>query len=152
MDLLDFNVEREAWLYYTLSDASRFKFKLVLTQVAKSRTHVNPAGEPIYHYSSTSLFGLVSFPNELRKPPSTGNVTKKRLMKSLDEQVTFSLDTGQDTWNVYRFEDETVLKITPVLKSVLRMKLRGPIGEPIYTINSHQDFRLKVPSNLVKKP
>jgi hypothetical protein len=112
---------------------------------------VNSAGEPIYQLNTTSLFGLVSFSDTLFKPPSTGNVTKKRLSKSLGEQISFDLETGQDMWNIYRFEDETVLQIRPVPQKVLRTKLRGATGEPVYAITSSQDFRLNVPSNLVKK-
>lgn len=151
MDLLDFNVQREAWLYYKLSDESRCKFKLALTEVAKLRNQVNAAGEPIYQFRTQNLFALVSFSNALRKPPSSGNVTKKRASKSLEEQVGFNLESGQDVWNVYRFADETVLQISPVLKNVLRTKLRGTVGQPIYALTSNQDFRLKVPGNLVRK-
>jgi hypothetical protein len=151
MDLLDFNTQREAWIYYTLSDASRFKFKLVLTQVVKSRSQVNDVGQPIYYSRAQSLFALVSFSEALRKPPSTGNITKKRLSKSAEQQVTFNLESGQDVWNIYRLEDGTVLRIMPIVENVVRTKLRGGAGEPIYVIGSKQDSRWEVPNNLVKK-
>lgn len=146
MDLLDFDVQREAWLYYKLSDESRLKFKLVLTQVAKSRSKVNPTtGEPVYQMISEKLSWLVSFTDRLRKPPSSGNVTKKRLSKSMEEEVSFNLEPNQDVWNTYRLEDEVILQITPVIQRVVRTKLRGLAGEPVYVTTSGQEFKLKVP-------
>jgi len=151
MDLLGFKVEREAWLYYELSDGTRMRYEIVVNQVAKSRTQRNPAGEPMYQIKTQQLFGLLSFDEALRGPPSSGNITKKRLSISLDQQVTFSLQPNQEVWNVYRFDDGTTLEISPVLNSVVRTKLRGSVGEPFYLINSGYSHKLKVPSSLIMK-
>jgi hypothetical protein len=152
-ELVDFKVESEDWQYYSLSDGSKLKIKLVLTQVLRSREEVNEHGEPVYSWNAPAFLSIVSFSEKLRGQPTNRSVTPERVADSLDSDVDFEKLGEREMWNVYSLSDGSELQLKLKINAIARTKLKGQGGEPIYTVATGMPgYKIKVASNLVKKP
>lgn len=67
---LDFQVIKEEWNEYKLSDGTTLKVRLVLTGVKRLKKY-SPDGNPIYVISSTNLVRAVDVPSNLKGKPSS---------------------------------------------------------------------------------
>jgi len=151
-EIVDFKVQAEDWQYYDLSDGSKLKIKLVLTQVLKSRTQANELGEPIYSWNAPIFLSIVSCPANLRSQPTDTPVTLDRVADSIDVEVDFERMNKKDEWNVYALADGTSLHLKPKINGIARTKLKGQAGEPVYTVaTGNPRYKLKVSDDLVKK-
>lgn len=75
------------------------------------------------------------------------------LQKDLAEADDIDFTEERESWNVYKLEDGTTLKIKLVLQNVKRLKKYNPDGSPIYVIRSTNIMRpVNVPKNLKAKP
>jgi hypothetical protein len=86
----------------------------------------------------------------LRKGAPPGiRITQRDLMEAAD--VDFSEE--QETWNIYRLNDGTTMKVKLVLRGVKRLKRYSPDGNPIYIIQTQNVVRtLNIPKELKAKP
>jgi len=151
-ELIDFKVDGEHWQYYDLSDGSKLKIKLVLTQVLRSRNQVNELGEPIYSWNAPTFLSIVSCPDSLRSRPTNTPVTPDRIADSIDVEVDFEKTSKEDEWNIYMLADGTTLQLKPKVKSIARTKLKGQAGEPIYTVATGNPlYKLRISDNLTRK-
>ena len=151
-ELIDFKVDGEHWQYYDLSDGSKLKIKLVLTQVLRSRNQVNELGEPIYSWNAPTFLSIVSCPDSLRSRPTNTPVTPDRIADSIDVEVDFEKTSKEDEWNIYVLVDGTTLQLKPKVKSIARTKLKGQAGEPIYTVATGNPlYKLRISDNLTRK-
>ena len=81
-------------------------------------------------------------------PPGI-RITQRDLMEGVD--VDFSEE--QETWNIYRLNDGTIMKVKLVLRGVKRLKRYSPDGNPIYIIQTQNVVRtLDIPKELKAKP
>jgi len=154
-DPVDFNVVQESWHTYKLSDGSKIKLRLSLISVWRSRTQHNPiTGEPLYWWNAPLLTSLISFPESFRgEPTKVMPQTPDAMAREVKEVVDFELIGKHDEWDVYNLSDGTVLRLRPSITSIARTGLHAPTGEPIYSTSSGPaNARLKIPSNLIKKP
>ncbi len=151
-ELVDFKVENEDWQYYDLSDGSKLKIKLVLTQVLRSRKQVNEQGEPIYSWNAPTFLSIVSFSESMRGQPTDTPVTPDRITDSVDAEVDFEKVSKNDAWNVYDLSDGTELQLKLKINAIARTKLKGQAGEPIYTVATGMPrYKIKVANNLRNK-
>jgi hypothetical protein len=151
-ELVDFKVEGEHWQYYELSDGSKLKIKLVLTQVLRSRNQVNELGEPIYSWNTPTLLSMVSCLNSLRSRPTDTPVTPDRIAESIDVEVDFKKVSQNDEWNVYTLTDGTILQLKPKVNGIARTKLKGQAGEPVYTVaTGNPMYKVKISNDLIRK-
>ena len=70
---VDFQVIKEDWNEYELSDGTKLKVKLVLVDVLRFPSY-NPLGEPIYQIMSQNVVKTAYVPEELKqkqKPATT---------------------------------------------------------------------------------
>ena len=152
-ELVDFKVESEHWQYYDLSDGSKLKIKLVLTQVLRSRNQVNKIGEPIYSWNAPTFLSIVSCLNRLRSQPTDIPITPDHIADSIDVEVDFKKVNQNDEWNVYILTDGTTLQLKPKVNGIARTKLKGQAGEPIYTVaTGNPMYKIKISSGLIRKP
>ncbi len=152
-ELVDFKVEGEHWQYYDLSDGSKLKIKLVLTQVLRSRNQVNELGEPIYSWNAPIFLSIVSCLNSLRSRPTDTPVTPDRIADNIDVEVDFEKVSKNDEWNVYTLIDGTTLQLKPKVNGIARTKLKGQAGEPVYTVaTGNPMYKVKISKDLIRKP
>ena len=152
-ELVDFTVKNEDWQTYTLSDGSKLRVKLVLTQVWRSRNQVNPmTGEPLYMWNSQNLVALTSFPEQFRSQPTSIQITQDIIAQSIEQTVDFDIVGKQDEWSVYNLTDGSVLRLRMNVTGISRTKIRGQAGEPLYSVLSGPpNYRLKVAEKLIRK-
>ena len=143
--LVDFKVQKEDWVYYQLSDGSRMRFKLVARMVFQSKTRTDEKGRTLYAVDIEPIMALASFPETLRRAPSVGSITYKRLEKMAPEQdVTFeAVKDSQEICSSYQLDDGTIMKTTFKLNSVSRSKLRDKTGAPVYRTNWNVDTKFE---------
>ncbi len=141
--LVDFKVQREDWVYYELSDGTRMKFKLVARMVFRSKTRTDEKGRPIYSVDIVPVMALSSFPENLRRAPSIGSITYRRLEKMKPEEtVTFErMKDSAETCSVYLLDDGTVMNSTFKLTSASRTKLRDNSGAPVFQTRWNVDTK-----------
>ena len=66
------------------------------------------------------------------------------------EDVSFN--TMVESWNEYKLEDGTEVRLKTVVKRVVRTPRRNPNGEPIYVVQSQNVLDTRVPDDLIEKP
>ena len=132
--LIDFNVERENWVYYELSDGARLRFKLVVRMIWRSTTQIDEKGDAVYSVDLEPLTGLASFPERLRRSPSTGKVTYRRVEKMAPEEALKfeKAKESLESCSAYVLPDGMVVTLRFNLTSVSRTKLRDRYGAPVY--------------------
>jgi len=72
---IDFNIVKEDWNEYRLSDGTVLKVKLILTGVLRLKNQYDPIGNPVYVIASQNAVRVVSVPEELRYRPSSKTPT-----------------------------------------------------------------------------
>lgn len=73
--------------------------------------------------------------------------------KDLEEAEDLDFTEQKETWNSYKLDDGTTLKVKLVLQGVKRLRKWNPDGMPIYLINSTNVVRaVNVPKGLRAKP
>ena len=73
---VDFDVVKEEWNEYRLTDGSTLKIKLVLTGVLRLGNQYDPVGNPVYVISSQNAVRVIDVPPNLRRKtrPNTSPV------------------------------------------------------------------------------
>ena len=73
---VDFEVVKEDWNEYRLTDGSTLKIKLVLTGVMRLNSQYDPVGNPVYVISSQNAVRVIDVPPNMRRKsrPSTPTV------------------------------------------------------------------------------
>ena len=63
-----------------------------------------------------------------------------------------AFNTILESWNEYKLEDGTEIRLKLVVKRVVRTQRRNPNGEPIYVVQSQNVMDARVPEDLIEKP
>ncbi len=66
------------------------------------------------------------------------------------EDVAFN--TILESWNEYKLEDGTEVRLKVVVKRVIRTLRRNASGEPIYVVQSQNVLDTRVSDDLIEKP
>ena len=72
---VDFEVVKEDWNEYKLTDGSTLKIKLVLTGVMRLNNQYDPVGNPVYVISSQNAVRVINVPPSLRHRPQSSTPT-----------------------------------------------------------------------------
>jgi|SRR5208337_4759442 len=144
LSVLDFKVQKENWVYLNLSDDSKLKVKLTVSQFFKSRKRVDQRGKPLYPADVHLLLAVATYPEALRGPPSEKGLTGK-----VEEEVQHEIEAGQDEWNVYLLSDGAIVRLHFNIQKVVRTNFRGISGEPRYEILGKLEPRTTIPKNLI---
>lgn len=68
-EVVDFDVEKEAWNVYSLQDGTKLKMKSVVAQVIRLEGEYNPQGDPVYVVNSQNIVSA-QVPDHLKQKPS----------------------------------------------------------------------------------
>jgi len=147
-EAVEFVVKNEPWVRYKLDDHTVLLARFVLSKVYRSSEY-DAAGQPIYGWSSQSLFTTLAS-NEMKGEPTNPPPTSLTPGSFQATPVDFER-VGSEQWNVYEFKDGTLLRVKLEITSVARTEMFNPDGDPYYVISSQTITRLKVPSGLLKK-
>lgn len=147
-EFVDFDVVREEWNTYELSDETRLRFKFVLVDVFRTRKY-DSLGQPVYQFGSTNVVS-VRAPPRLRGLPTVPPPAPDDLPKGAVGEV--EVRTLQEFWNEYQLKDGMILKVRPVLVGATKTKFFDPLGQPTYIVQSQNVTKVNVPDRLKKKP
>ena len=65
------------------------------------------------------------------------------------EDVAFN--TMIESWNEYKLEDGTEIRLKLVVKRIVRTPRRNENGEPVYVVQSQNVIDARVPDDLIEK-
>ena len=66
------------------------------------------------------------------------------------EDVSFN--TLLESWNEYKLEDGTELRLKLVVKRIIRTDQRNSQGEPVYVVQSQNVLDARIPDDLIERP
>jgi hypothetical protein len=137
---LDFDVLKEDWNKYELSDHSILKVKIVMTTVSKAQSQT-PAAQPAYTFDIQNI--IVVLTNE-RGQPDTHNYSSAELEASVTKDDMRFTAIAQD-WNEYVVDDGARIKIQPMILKVSKTSRFNSKGSPLYATQINMTVQVKPP-------
>lgn len=131
---VDFDIEKEDWNLYMLEDGTRLRIRTIALRIQKSLGKPKPGQGQQFRVKTQNIV-VISAPPKLKGPPSTEPLTPELLIQMDKEQV--GVTPYYEPWNVYRFKDNSGIKIKLVLSDVYRIKGKFDAdGEPQHVVQS----------------
>ena len=134
---LDFEIIKEPWNKYQISDGSVLKTRIVLTEVER----VMKGAKPEFSINSQTLVVLNADPS-LKGEPDTKRHTAREIEEAV-ERKDLRYDTLSQEFNEYILDDGTKIKIYSNITNIDRTKLRNIKGNPIYNITPSIQIEIK---------
>jgi len=144
---LDFEVIREIWNKYELSDNSFLKVKIVLTSVRKGEVQqqqevAKPSAQSKYPFD----FQVITvFLSEERGQPDMKTYSPQELKASIvGDDMRFR--TMEQDWNEYLTDNNIRIKIQPLIMKVAKTSKFNSRGEPVYWVEINITVQIQPPS------
>jgi hypothetical protein len=115
---LEFEVKKERWNSYLLSDGVTLNLKVVLTNVTLEGK--DQLGNPQFGFQMNNVIGM-RLPPEWTQLPKEDDIPIKKVT---------------DDWNEYTTNNGYLLKFKPVISQIGRTGTNDPMGNPIYLIQT----------------
>jgi hypothetical protein len=142
---IDFDVVREPWNKYEISDESVLKPKYVLTKIFKEKGGEKRGETGVgYNIKGQNIVEIIYVPKELRGKPSKKAYSPEELKASVVAE-DLSYRTLSEEWNEYALEDGSKLRIKLTVTTVSRSSLINNEGDPIYHIGNNVLLNAKPP-------
>ncbi len=124
---LDFEILKEFWDKYELSDGTQLKTRAILTEVKKV-----PRGNGFeYSFGFRGLQSILYSPQS-KGTPSGGELTKERVRDAIWNDIRYNTITEE--WNEYLTDDLARVRLKSTVTQVRKSSLYHPNGYPIYDI------------------
>jgi len=144
---VEFEIVKEGWNEYKLSDGARLRTKLTLGKI------VTAPGMPIKNatdYSFNTQVMVVAYvPNQMKGTPSGRVLTPQDMANAIVEDLDF--DETKIATNEYLLENGVRIKLRLMLTRVGKTDIFTPDASPLYTINHQIVPQIKVPSSFRKR-
>jgi hypothetical protein len=143
---LDFEVIKEPWNKYNLTDGSNLKLRYVLTKV---RRKMAEKSKPSYALKSQNVVESYNVPINLLGPPAKVPLSPDELKSAAKQEIGFT--TLFEEWAEYLVEDGTRIRVKVSLLEVFRTEKTNPDGEPIYIANHSMTLTVKPSKTLISQ-
>jgi len=144
---VEFEVVRETWNEYRLSDGAKLRTKLILGKV------ISPPGIPpdrAMEYSfNTQTMVIAYVPQEMKGTPSGRIMTPQDIQNAIIEDLDY--EQTKVAVNEYMLENGVRIKLRLMLTHVGKTNQFTPDGSPLYGVSTQIVPEIKLPSNLLKK-
>lgn len=137
---IDFEIIKEPWNKYHISDGSVLKTRIILTEVER----VMKGTKPEFSVNSQTLLVLNADPS-LKGKPSTKQHTPKEIEEAI-ERKDLRYDTMSQEFNEYVLDDGTKIQIYTNITNIDRTTLHNMKGDPIYKITPSIQIEMKLSS------
>jgi len=137
---MDFDVVREEWNRYQLSDNCLLKIKVVMTKVAKAEGQ-SKSDKQNYTFDVQNI--TVALTNE-RGPPDSHNYSPAEIGRSIVKDDMRFTTVAQD-WNEYVVDDGARIRIQPILLKVSKTSKFDGKGVPLYATDLNLNVQIKPP-------
>lgn len=135
---LDFEIHKEPWNIYQVSDGSRLRIRIVLKEVRR----IVDGGVPKYHITTEAMIALICKP-ELKGRPSAATPSGDESQRNI-ERADIPFETIAHDNNDYLLSDDTRIKIHFNLGEVSRTALYDGNGDRVYVINHFTTTNIKL--------
>ena len=142
---IDFEIIKEPWNKYQISDGSVLRTRTILKKVER----VMDGNKVSFNVDGQTLT-VVHADAALRGTPNNRPVTKDEMLKSIDKD-DMRYDTLAQEFNEYILDDGTKIKIYTNVIKISRLKLYDIRGDPMYLVDSSNTMEIK-PSSQYKTP
>ena len=142
---LDFEIIKEPWNKYQISDNSVLKFRTILMKV--KRTIEN---NKVSFTANVETLIIANADPSLKGAPNTGRPTDNAA-ESIDKK-DMRYDTISQEFNEYVLDDGTKIKIYTNVTNIDRSRLRDADGDPIYNVNSSAHVEIRPSSRYGEPP
>ncbi len=134
----DFEIEKEGWNIYRLSDGTLLKLRQVLLTLK-----TDPSTQSVMPNFSNLLMAVMPAPG-LKGQPSSEQYTPGELSNSVVEK-NMKCETVQETANEYRTKGGLKLILRTSSVTVDRTNKFDSTGYPVYLVNTHLEIRIEQP-------
>ena len=134
---IEFNIIKEPWNKYEISDNSILKTRTILKKVERI---IN--GDQIGFNIDAQTLTVIHADSTLKGTPNTRPITKQELQKSIDKP-DMRYNTLAQEFNEYELDDGTKIKIFTNVTSISRTTLKDRTGDPIYNVQSSNTVEIK---------
>lgn len=125
---IDYEVEKEDWNVYELSDGSILRLRSVLIKLAAPKG--SPVNPPVMAGGFQTLQAVKAH-QRMKGPPAKSQYSIQELEKMRKTDVGFT--TTRENWNEYRLSDGTRIRVKLNLGTVHRVEgLYDNFGDPVY--------------------
>ena len=138
--LIDFEILKEPWNKYQLSDNSVLKTRTIL----KSIRRITQKNETQYQMDAQSLTVVHADP-ALRKSPNPNQISNDEILKNIEVEDMRYNSLAQES-NEYQLDDGTKIKIHNNISSISRSSLKDQYGDPIYSVLFSNQILIKSPN------
>ena len=111
---IDFDIEREVWSRYTLTDETVLKLRTVLMKVFKA---MEESGES-YGLEAKNLVSTL-VPPDLKGTPNPNPLSVQELRDLPHERV--NILQQEEDWNLYRFSDGRTFRMRSIVVDIFRV-------------------------------
>jgi hypothetical protein len=138
---LDFDVDREPWNKYEVSDHTTIKTKYVITKVTK----VSSGGQTNYRIDGQTLTTVLNMSGE--KGPADNKIYNPEELKSEIKFPNMRYTTIAEEWNEYRVDDGAVIRLKATVSAVAKTNRFDLNGDPIYLIDNNVMLQVRPPQS-----
>ena len=142
---IDFEIIKEPWNKYQLSDNSILKTRTILKKIDRVME-----GNKISFTMDAQTLTVIYADPALKGTPASHKITDSDIMKSI-EKPDMRYDTIGQEFNEYHLDDGTKIKIFTNVTNVSRTMLKDPSGDPVYSVKSASTIEVK-PANQYNAP
>lgn len=138
--MIEFEILKESWNKYQLSDNSVLKMRTIL----KSVRRITKKSEMQYLVDAQSLT-VVHADSSLRGSPNPNQISNDEILKNIEMEDMRYNSLAQES-NEYQLDDGTKIKIHNNVTSISRSSLKDQHGDPIYSVLSSNQVWIKSPN------
>lgn len=142
---VEFDVVKEVWNTYKLSDETTLRTKLTLIKIARG---TDASGNIGYTFNSQNHVAAFT-PAKKKGKPSTRPYSPKELQSSVVDDLDFKM--VKEDWNTYKLKDGTRIEIKLILTRVAKTDKFDPAGSPIYLTQTQTVIKPKISKKLRRK-
>jgi hypothetical protein len=138
---VDFDVVKENWTRYSLSDKTLLRVRIGVLKVVKQG--VSQIGTPNFAVASQNILSAMVPPSLINKDEA-----KKPHREITADDIKAGTDLDFDLvekpeWQEYRTKDGWIVMIKPEVGKIVKLNLYNELGEPAYWANIQSTFRVK---------
>lgn len=144
---VEFEIVKEGWNEYELSDGARLRTKLTLGKVVTS-AGVPPKNATEYGFN-TQMMVLAYVPQDMKGTPSGRRLTPQEMNDAVVEDLEF--EQTKVATNEYLLENGVRIKLRLMLTRVGKTDQFTSDGSPLYAVNNQIVPQIKVPRGFRKR-
>jgi len=143
---VEFEVVKEGWNEYKLSDGARLRTKLTLGKIA-TPPGVPPEDAMEYGFNTQTMV-IAYVPQNMKRTPSGRVLTPEEIGNAVVEDLDF--EETKVAVNEYLLENNVRIKLRLMLTRVGKTDQFTSDGSPLYAVNNQIVPEIKVPSSFRK--